>query len=281
MKLFYVFVLIFLATTTQGQQVFHGTILYDLKAPQEKGNAELTIIYGPNKIKIKIREKEDFDKTWLLIDLDSGKSFTINSEAKTFESKKLAETSSETIATPKTIAGYSTSPVNISGGGLGGLMGFSGNTVVYTAPDLYYPIPKKYSGNPQLLMIQDNHVVLGAEIKLAFPRMGAEMPDSLSAQMKISVEAKKVIPESVDVVEFSIPDNYTLQSKNYSSMTDTAYSVGDSTLMYDTTMMVMDSTAVPPPPRNKIKSTSKPSTQKKTIPTKTEAIKPKKTQTKS
>jgi hypothetical protein len=284
MKLFYLLVFILSASSVHAQQVFRGTIVYDLKAPQDKGDAELTINYGVNKIKIRIREKEkeDFDKTWLLVDLDSGKSYTIHTEAKTFESKKLAEANEELTTTQKTIAGYVTNPINISGGGLGGLIGFSGHTVVYAAPDLYFPVPKKYSGNPQLLMIQDNHIVLGAEIKLTLPGMGAEIPDSLSSQMKISAEAKKILPGTADIAEFSIPADFTLQSRNYFSMTDTAYGV-DSTAMYmDSVAIAPDSLVIEKPPAKvNAKPKPKPSTPKKTTPTKTEAVKPKNTQTKS
>lgn len=280
MKAIFLIAFALLLNSVRAQQPFQGTIVYVLHTPQEKTDPELTILYGPNKIKVKFKEKEDYDKTYLLIDLDSGKFYTINTDTKTFQVKKLTEAgSTETVATSKTIAGYKTNPVNVTSSGFGGLVGFSGTTVLYAASDLYYPIPKKHAGIPQLVMINDNHIVLGAEIKLGLPGMNEEVPDSISQQMNVTVEAKKVEPQALDLVEFSIPLDFTRQSNNYYSMTDTAYITTDSTMMYDTTMMA-DTVAVPTP-KTKTPAKTKSPTPKKTTPSKTEAIKPKKTQTNS
>lgn len=284
MKLIYALVFVLLLNNVHAQQVFQGSITYTVHAPQEK-NAELLILYGPNKIKLKFKEKEDYDKTYLIVDLDSAKFYTVNTDSKTFQSKKLAEITTDQPAMPKTIAGYTTNPIKVNGSaGFTAILGFAGSSTFFAAPDLYFPIPKKHTGIPELIMIQNNHIVLGAEIKMGIPTIGnEEMPaDSIANQMKVSIEATKVTPQNIDIAEFFIPKDFTLQKKNYYSMTDTAYAT-DSTanLMYDTTMLMADTLAVPPPPKKKTSTTSKPSTPKKTTATKTEAIKPKKTQTKS
>jgi hypothetical protein len=271
---------IFFLSTVHGQKIFQGSIVYTLHAPQEKTDAELTILFGPNKIKIKFKEKEDYEKTYLLIDFDSSTFYTVNVDSKTFQAKKLVEVGDEAVAAPKTIAGYVTNPLSIKGSGLGGLVGFSGNTVLYTAPDLYFPVPKKYTSIPQLMMISDNHIVLGAEVSLTLPGMATnEMPDSIRAQMKVSAEAKKVSPQLFDVSEFSIPNDFTANtSKNY-LMTDTAYVSADS-IASDSTAMMIDTTKRVPPVKSEMKTKPAPGTPKKTIP-KSEAMKPKNNQTKT
>lgn len=282
MKLFFAFVFVLLLGSVQAQQVFQGSIVYTIKAPQEKGDAELLILYGPNKIKLKFKDKEDYDKTYLIVDLDSSKFYTVNAESKTFESKKLAEITTEPTATPRTIAGYNTMPVNINSSGLGGVLGFAGSSTFFAAPDLYFPIPKKHAGIPELIMIQNNHIVLGAEIKMGFPGMGSEqMPDSVADKMKVSISATKVTPQSIDIAEFTIPNDFTLQQKNMfgNTIIDTVYADTTHPDFMDSTVGT-DTLAVPPPPKKKTNTNSKP-TPKKTTPTKTEAIKPKKTQPKS
>ena len=59
MKLLYVLAFVLALSNVQAQQVFQGSITYTIKTPQEKGDAELLIMYGPNKIKLKFNEKED------------------------------------------------------------------------------------------------------------------------------------------------------------------------------------------------------------------------------
>lgn len=278
MKLIFALAFVLLLNNTQAQQVFQGSITYTIKAPQEKSDAELLIMYGPNKIKLKFKDKEDYDKTYLIVDLDSSKFYTVNGDAKTFESRKLAETNTELVATSKTIAGYNTTPVNLANSGLSTL-GFSGSGTFFAAPDLYYPVPQKHASIPELIMIQNNHIVLGAELKMMIPAMGgSQIPDSIADKMKININATKVTPQNIDIAEFTIPNDFTLQSKSSFSIQD----IEDSTVMLDTTAVMMsDTAAIPPPPKKKINTNSKPSNPKKTTPTKTEAIKPKKTTTKS
>lgn len=278
MKLLYVLAFVLALSNVQAQQVFQGSITYTIKTPQEKGDAELLIMYGPNKIKLKFKEKEDYDKTYLIVDLDSSKFYTVNEDAKTFESRKLAELNTQQTVTPKTIAGYTTTPVSLANSGLSSL-GFSGSGTFFAAPDLYYPVPQKHASIPELIMIQNNHIVLGAELKMTMPELGGnQLPDSIAEKMKININATKVTPQNIDIAEFTIPNDFTLQSKNSFSMQD----IEDSTVMLDTTAVMMsDTAAIPPPPKKKLNTNSKPSNPKKTTPTKTEAIKPKKTTTKS
>lgn len=268
MKFFCLFASILFLNTAYAQQIFQGEIVYQLHTPQDKNDAELTIQYGPNKIKVKFKEKEDYDETYLMLDLDSGLFYTINTESKTFQVKKLAETNAqEPVLNSKSIAGYITNPVNVSGSGFSGIFGFSGPTILYTAPELYFPIPKKHAGAPQLIMIQNNHIVLGAEISMAMPGISPDVPDSVLSQMKVTAEAKKVTSQQWDIAEFSIPKDFTSYN-----MQD--WPTVDSVVM--DSIGTIDSLPEPPPPSPPAKKKTN-NTPKKTTPTKTEAIKPKKT----
>lgn len=283
MKLIYAIIFVFILNSVHAQQVFQGSVVYNLHVPQEKNDAELLILYGPNKIKIKFKEKEDYDKTYLLIDLDASKFFIVNSDEKTFQIKRLAEKITEENLPSKTIAGHTTIPVSMSSAtGLGAIFGVSGTTVLFTAPDLYFPIPKKHAGIPELTMIQDDHIVLGADISMGSQNMGDKLPDSILQLMKVSVEATRITPEVFNTAEFSIPLDFKEQITIKENEADLRGLVTDSTYdpSLDSIAVMPDTTAIMTPKTNQ-QEKSKPSTPKKTTPTKTEAIKPRKTQTKS
>ncbi|MFL5808962.1 MAG: hypothetical protein ACJ749_05530, partial [Flavisolibacter sp.] len=250
------------------QQPFQGRVVYTVRVANEKEVPEFTVLYSPNKIKIKFKEKQEYEKEYLLIDLDSGKLFTVNTGTKTFHSKNLTQVNTKEAPVTKTIAGYQTSSVTLKNPGTGNLFGglSSGTTVLFAAPDLYFPVPEKYGDIPELILIQNNHIVLGAELKIANGEMAEDMPDSLQQQMKIDIEATGVYPEVFNIAEFSIPADFTKQTHWMGS---------------DTVAVAMDTVSmeewppVPPPPPKK-KTGSKPTTPKKTTPQKGEATKPKK-----
>ena len=247
-------------------------------------DAELLILYGPNKIKLKFKEKEDYDKTYLLIDLDSSKFFIVNNDEKTFQAKKLNEKINEENLPSKAIAGYATNPVNVSGApGLSSIFGVAGTTVFFTAPDLYFPVPKKHAGIPELTMIQNDHIVLGAEIKMISPEMSDKVPDSILQKMKVLVEATKIASQIFDKTEFSIPVDFKEQIAFNERDVDLRGLVTDSTYdpSLDSIAVMADTTVATTSPKTSSQQKNKPSTPKKITPTKTEAIKPKKTQTKS
>jgi hypothetical protein len=276
MKLIFGVVLVFFVTDTISQQVFEGSIIYQYHFPQARDAPKVKVLFGPNKIKIAFKGEEGYDRSYTLIDLDSGKIFTVNTDSKTFFASKLIATNSKHTSISKTIAGYQTSSVYLNGSpfGGGGMFGpgASNTVILFPASDLYYPIPEKFAGSPALVMIQNDHIVLSAEEK--FGEIIDGMPDSLYQRTMTKVEAVKVVPQTLSMVEFSIPPdfiNISLQSIKESEVRlSTAYA-------QDSTEVVLP----PPPPDMKSRSKTKPSTLKKTTPKKTEAIKPKKTQTKS
>src|SRR5690242_10003299 len=106
MKFLYTIVFVLILNAVRAQQPFQGSIVYKYNIPQIKDAPEVVLEFGPNKIKVKSRTKEDYDKTYLLIDLDSGKIFTVSTDTKTFFSRRLTEVSTSQNSTKKTIAGY-------------------------------------------------------------------------------------------------------------------------------------------------------------------------------
>jgi hypothetical protein len=264
---------ILLAGKIHGQQNFQGTIVYNLHASKEKNDAELTIQFGPNKIKVKFKEKQEYDKTYLLIDLDSAKIFTINTEEKTFKSKPIEEVKPLQTIAPKTIAGYATTPALQEGRKSNGILAFlfTGNTILYPANDLYFAVPQKYAGNPELIMIQNNHIVLGADITMGSSFGGGE-DESNPALMMINVEAKNVQNGTLDVADFMIPQGFTKEVRHNWPMTDSVDVAVDS----------LDSVGVIDAPKSEPSSKKpapkpKTATPKKTTPQKGEATKKKKT----
>src|ERR1051325_841939 len=123
------------------QKQFEGTISYTLHSNEEKKDAELLVSFGKNGIKLKFREKENFDDEVILVNLDSGKVYTVNVAEKTYRAKKLMVEQKEDMPADKMIAGYKTKAIDISGGSalgaIGGMLG-GGKFVVFAADSLLY-----------------------------------------------------------------------------------------------------------------------------------------------
>lgn len=261
------------------QQPFQGTITYNLHASMDKNDAELKLTFAPNKIKVQILEKSDHEKTYMVIDLDSGKVFTFFPETKQYFGKKLHELKTEEVKSlPKTIAGYATLPVDKtetgSGSFLSGLL--AGTTTFHVANDLLFPIPQKYSGAPELMMIHNNHIVLGADI-LGSPRFAMGDESDSASQVVITIEARKIERSTPDLAEFLIPAGFEKQSFNWMGMaTDTATVIVDT--VFADEFDLADTLAVTPPVKKKTQQDSKSVSPKKTTPVKGEAIKPRKNQ---
>jgi hypothetical protein len=271
MKLLFICLFLLMAGTISAQQNFQGTIVYKLHSSKDAKDGELTVMFGLNKIKLKIKEKQEYDKTWLLVDLDSAKIFTLNTDEKNFRSKKLSVARTMQAPSAKTIAGYATTPLSRAGNGSMGLLAglFSGTTVFYVADDLYYSVPSKFSNTPELMMIQNNHIVLGAEISADNPFLSPENETDTTNQPFITIEAIKVDKNPIDVAEFTIPQSFSKEVPH-------DWISNDSLAAMDTIMTMTDTTAYKPPVKKPAPKT-KPSTPKKTTQQKGEATKKKKT----
>src|SRR5258706_9611228 len=96
------------------QKPFEGTIVYRLHATDKDDDGQLTILFGKNGVKLKMTDKTGEQKEQLLIRLDSGKLFTLDTQEKTFKAKRLAEKQKVDLA-GKTIAGFHAKAFDVAG----------------------------------------------------------------------------------------------------------------------------------------------------------------------
>ena len=251
-----------LSTILFGQKPFEGTINYNLHATGEKEDAQMSVSFSPSIIKIVFKEKGKEPKDYMLVNLDSGKVFTLSIEGKTYQEKNLVKREKKAALIGETIAGYQTTAIDLDGLGFNGLLRglSSGNIVFYKAENLVFPVPAYYNGNTELVFIQDNKIVLGADFSMSSPM------DEDTVKDLITVRATDVISKPIDKNEFLIPNGFTkmeqLHYTDSTTMTDNAD--------YDTTTIV----TVPPPSKVKKEvKKSKPATPKKTSGTKPAAVK--------
>ncbi|MEP7254663.1 MAG: hypothetical protein ABI666_02750 [Ferruginibacter sp.] len=214
----------FIVVSVNAQKNFQGEITYRLHVSnEEKADAELKILFGVNKLKLRFKEKEDYDKEGLIVVFDSAAIFIVNKETKTYTRKPLHTNAPAKHFSKKSFAGYSSTPLiqesNGLGNILGGMMGTS-DIVFYLSDSLYYNIPAAFVGNQELIAIQKNKIVLGAEININSPYK--ELQDSSSNQTNlITVEAVEIKPMIINEDEFTIPADYVdRKSSDYSPAED-------------------------------------------------------------
>ncbi len=244
----------------QSQTPFTGMISYTLHTSErQEEDAVANVWLGPGKIKMVLKETADaaYDKR-LLVDLETGKVYNINYTAKTYTETALKAIEKRQFPAPRIIAGYHTtpspeetdSPLNQL---FGGILS-TGSIVVETADSLYYPVPQQYTGCRELLMVKNNHIVLGMTVTL---NMGAYADSKVDeAVTVISAVATAVNTDPIPAAEFTIPDGFTKE------IPETVQAIADSAMvmpMSDTAM------AIPAPRKITKKKTAKPATKKKTV----------------
>jgi hypothetical protein len=278
--LFLAAVFILAGSSCFSQKQFEGTIVYKLHAPDKKDNdAYLTVLFGKDGIKMKFAEKDKSDKEELLIRVDSGKIFTLNTGEKTFTAKKLVQKKKVDLnLSDKKIAGYNTHAVDMSANAIMGMMGsmsMGGSAVFYISDSLLYPVPEKYTNNMELTLVQNGRIILGAELKFGRYRPFGEEDDEpennqeeMNEKQSITVEAASVKWEAFDGNEFTIPVDFVKRTNNYNDMP-----LSDSTIMFDTAIQSMDSVAVKAPVKKPATNSKQPAKPKaKTNNTKSGAI---------
>ena len=260
MRVLVLFVAIFFSHLLQAQTPFQGKVVYVLKAEGEKKDAELSIYFAPNKIKMRFREDADYNKNYTLIDLDSGKVYYIDEDEKTFRVRKLFEEQKPGPVLDKSILGHQTTAVAIPSGAPSVLKGMaSGAVVFYISKEHYFPVPQKYAGAPELMVVQKNYIVLGGTLTAGNPFADFEEDEGLEkGGMAIIAEAKEILPAVYPGIEFRVPEGYSRARRHN-------YDYTDSTVMLsDTTTIAVDSVFVQPPaPKPKQKPAPKKTTQVK------------------
>jgi hypothetical protein len=199
------------------QKQFEGNIVYNLHSNEDesKDDGELTVAFGKNALSIKFKEKDRFDKTVLLIRIDSGKIYTLDTETKTFTSRRMKKQENLPEQLPgKKIAGYSTSAIKVgSNSAISALTGIFRlrDVVFYCSDSLFYAMPEKYASNAELAFLHKGKIILGAEMKPLNYSMSdgdEEYKDKKDALINILIEAKSVKWEEFKDNEFSIPTDY-------------------------------------------------------------------------
>jgi hypothetical protein len=275
MRIFFLLTGILFCFSGMAQTPFQGTVVYTLKAPGEKDDAALTIFFGVRKIKLKFKEdkEKDFESKYSLVDLDSGKVYVIDDNSRTYRVRKLYEDPKPEPVSDKIILGHKTRAVPVaSSGSRGVLKGISGGAIVfYVSQEHYFPVPQKFAGAPELLLVHDNYIVLGGTLTMGNPMSGFEDEEEYAGKtnMVITAEAKQIEPRIISVDEFRIPDGYSKAKRPSFDYPDSVDMTG-----FDTVAVMADSTIATPPVQQKV---PKPAPKKTTAPVKGEAIKKKKT----
>lgn len=244
------------------QKKFEGTIIYSIH--EGKKEQELTAMFGRPGIKLKFREGNEYDKEVVLINLDSGVVYTLNESEKTFRATylKTKQLQQKQDLPEKTIVGYNTKPIDIASniGNYGYLASIGGNFILYRSDSLFYPVPEKYSVNPELIIVNNNNIVLGASINMDNSLNPDMVDDSTNyeSQGMLSIEAREIKWQPIDEKEFQVPLDYKKFSYNDYSP--------DSTALIDTTFATDTVLEKPAKPAQKpaTKQNSKPKTKTKT-----------------
>jgi len=199
----------------RAQKNFEGTITYRLHASTgDKPDAELKVLFGQKKIKLMFKEKEEYDQDALIVNLDSATVYNVNFEDKTFRRNILVLSNPAQKPARTNINGYTVSAFQPESTGLGSLLGGMRGTskvTFYLADSLHYFIPAAFAGNKELLIVQKNRIVLGAEIELnnVFSDSFGEFSDSVKNNNLITAEAVEIKTGQVDENEFIIPADFT------------------------------------------------------------------------
>ena len=219
----------------------------------EKNDAILTVYFGAQKMRLEFSEKgKEATNDIIVVALDSGTVAILNNGAKTYRLKNLLKRDLSGYKS-KQIAGYVAEPVASAPSLSNGYNELFGQSVFYVANNLYFPVPEMYKGNTELIAVNNNKVVLGAEIFVAPRSYGRALTAQDSAEMaqnRINAEAVEVKPYQPETSLFSIPADFTPAPVYDYSSDSTAVSTDS-----------IDSVMLPPPMAPKKKKT-KPANKK-------------------
>ncbi|MBL7703154.1 MAG: hypothetical protein JNM14_12955 [Ferruginibacter sp.] len=260
-QLFFILGCLFISSLATAQKNFEGSVTYRLHSTQgEKPDAELKVFFGKMKLKLLFKERDEYDKEALVINFDSAAVYNVNFEEKKFRKNTLTLTAPAQKPEKKLINGYSTTPLQPENTGLSGLLGSmlgTSSVVFYLADSLHYYIPAAFSGNKELLMIQRNKIVLGADIQIVNPF--SDMGDSSAKRPNlVIVEAIEIKPMIMNENEFFIPVDFV----NRNDIPD-VLPADTMAIATDSTVAVVDTVAVPPKKIVKKKPAKSPSPKPK------------------
>ncbi|HVG40411.1 MAG TPA: hypothetical protein VM888_02275 [Chitinophagaceae bacterium] len=273
------------------QKSFEGMITYSIENAYQTDKALLKVLFSPSIIKISFIGKGRTSNDNILVHLDSGKVYVLNTDSKSYHVKNLIKRNKTENLSGQSIAGYATTAVDVTGTGFKGLLsGLSaGNIVFYKAQNLSYPVSPIYAGNTELVFVQDNKIVLGADFSIDY---NVE-EDSIQKNI-ITVRATEVVAKPIQKSELMIPKDFVKVTDSSTTIIesisgDMTYSTSDTTIISNDTLITQNITVTstqtnidefippPPPPKaNKEINKQTPEIPKKATKTKQPAIKRKK-----
>lgn len=247
-KIYLLFASLLLAACLHAQTAFEGIITYKLKNFTENGDdAELKVYFGKNALRLKFREKEFFNMEELVVRIDSGKTYTLNTTHKTYFGRPLFIAKPPVVrADEKTIAGYKTQSEERIAFSVSTVLGdrFRASQLLsYTAPELFFPVPDSLRINPEFLVVHNNHIALRLEARFA---KTFDISDDRAESF--TMEAVEVIPMTVPSADFMIPPAGYTEDRRFAAddyMMDSLAVVVDTVVSTE----VWSEPPPPPPPR--------------------------------
>lgn len=256
MKKITIAVLALLGTfAAHAQKEFEGKVEYQLKEKKETEKAVMTLWFSKGIIRADVGQISGGDANYVLINTDSGKIYNVMPTDKVYYSKPLyaMDVSKPFVPVKKEIAGQPVTSVQ-KGARAGNsttlaLISMS-QSEFFISDSLRFTIPAKYANTQELMMIENNHIVLGAIFRMS----GAMGEYGGGEESEITITAERVTPMAIPEEEMIVPADYE-DGRNRMAAADTAMAAP----------YAVDTTSVAEPVKPK-KSTRKPA--KKSAPQK-------------
>lgn len=260
MKLLFCLLAGALSLGLSAQKPFEGTIRYKIFLSPKPDTVDLSITFGRNKTRLQIDNKKNEYSLVQLTDLDSGVAHTLEIGSKTYHTRQLAIRQPRfRLPAPgnRTIAGRAATGVDLgkSWPEYLPLMTLAEAAVVYTANDLFFPVPEKYAHNLELIFVHNGRIVLGGEVVIieSYKDSGPRMEEDSLLKPRILFEAQEIKAGPVDPALLGIPADFTAMDNFMAdtvNMLDTAALITD-TMMVEEELDMTEEIPPPPPPRKK------------------------------
>lgn len=160
------------------------------------------------------------DNDYVVIDLDSGKVYTMDVKDKSYEVKILYKRNDLPVPAPQEIAGYKTTVVIQQNGREkeDDFLAYLNNGIFYVADDLYYSVPHVYEINSELMMIKNGRIVLAGDVGYTIIANGqwnlnTTIGWAKRSQYTANVMATSITPMKMDSSLFIVPAGFMERSE--------------------------------------------------------------------
>jgi hypothetical protein len=239
---------------------FEGSVHYRVSYEPERGGVNLVVLFGKKGVIVQTMDTLNNLQQEILVNLDSGYSYVLETKAQTYHKRKLSVKSSVIPVKPgkRTIAGYATTGVDVTRPGHPidnlNFVKLSRRAVAFVADELWYPVPEKFLENYEFMFLHEGRIILGAEVELGMDPVG----DEEGFSMVFTINATQVVPGKVSEARFSIPEGFQ-EEKQYEY------------LMQDSLLAAPDTSGMAYPDKDTLENNVPVSTSQKATPGKTKA----------